>query len=72
MPFDGDLLVADPSNEVIAVLDPDGEIVVIKAEDGTSMVLDDEMQLLDHLSDPAYQEALTELRDARARRRSGS
>lgn len=67
LPYEGRLLVADTSKGVLAILDDAGQIVVI-SKNGPS-VLDDEMQLADHLSGPAYQDALTKLRNARARRR---
>jgi hypothetical protein len=67
LPYDGDLLVADAAKEALAIFDDEGQVVVITKNGPT--VLDDEIQLTDHLSGSAYQEALNELRDARARRR---
>jgi hypothetical protein len=66
--YEGELLGADATREALAVFDDEAQLVVITKNGST--VLDDDMQLTDHLSGPAYQNALNELRDVRARRRN--
>jgi hypothetical protein len=67
IPYEGELLVADGATERVVVLDEHDEIVVLSA--GVApIVLNDEMQLSQHLPGPSYQIALGKLQDTRARR----
>ena len=70
--YDGDLLVADPTTSVAVVLDLNDEIVVYNPTEQSTRVMDDVVQLNDHLTGGAYEAALEKLRDVRALRNTSA
>jgi hypothetical protein len=66
--YDGDATYADSVGALLVVLDPDDQIVVSYVAERRDEVLDDDLQLQNHLDGVALQEAHAKIRRLRADR----